>query len=304
MAEAFDDRRPFTRHDAVRAGVDPRILRTSRYRRIFRGVWIRSDAWTDDVPIRAALSLHPESAVATHFSAARLFDLPLPEHPFEHVTVFAADDRAYRAGIKSHVTQHRLPVLERRGLRTTHPFRTFVDLAGWISLVDLVVLGDALLRVVGARAEHLVEYCRTSTAYYSGLARQASAYVRDGVDSPMESRLRMLLVLAGLPEPEVNHTLLDDRGHVRRRFDLSYPDLKLIIEYDGRHHVERIDQWSSDLDRREELDDGDWKILVITAEGIYRHPERTIMRVRRNILLRGGGPLPAVDPAWALHFAS
>ena len=35
------------------------MLRTSLYRRIFRGVWVRRDAWTDDTPIDAALALHP-----------------------------------------------------------------------------------------------------------------------------------------------------------------------------------------------------------------------------------------------------
>jgi hypothetical protein len=39
---------------------------------------------------------------------------------------------------------------------------------------------------------------------------------RNGVDSPMESRLCMLLVLAGLPEPFVNHALRDETtGRVR-----------------------------------------------------------------------------------------
>jgi hypothetical protein len=59
----------------------------------------------------------------------------------------------------------------------------------------------------------------------------------------MESRLRMLLVLAGLPEPTVNHIVRDDRGNWVRRFDLAYPDLRIAIEYDGRHHIERQEQW-------------------------------------------------------------
>ncbi|MBY9075419.1 hypothetical protein K1X13_11365 [Nocardioides sp. WL0053] len=37
---ALDLRRPFTRADAVRAGISPRVLRTSRFRRIFRGVYV------------------------------------------------------------------------------------------------------------------------------------------------------------------------------------------------------------------------------------------------------------------------
>lgn len=302
--DSFDDRRPFTRADAVRAGVDPRILRTSRFRRIFRDVWIHRDAWTDETPIRGALHIHPPTACASHFSAARLFGLPVPEHPFEHVTVQAADERRYRAGIKSHVTERPLPVVRHRGLRVTHPLRTFVDLAGWLSLVDLVVLGDAMVRVLGIKATEIEAFCRESTDYYAGLARLGASYVRDGVDSPMESRLRMLIVLAGLPEPKVNHKLLDSRGRVRRRFDLSYPSIKLVIEYDGRQHIERIEQWTSDLDRREELDDGDWKILIVTSDGIYREPDRTLKRIRRNLILRGYGHVPPLDPAWTAHFTA
>ena len=89
-----------------------------------------------------------------------------------------------------------------------------------------------------------------------------------------------------------------------RRLDLSYPQIKLIIEYDGRHHVERVEQWTSDLDRREELDDGDWKILMVTSAGIYREPLRTLERIRRNLVLRGYGPLPRVNPAWKQHFSA
>ena len=156
------------------------------------------------------------------------------------MTVFEPDDRRYRREVKSHVTQQPLPVVTCHGRRVTHPFRTFVDLAGWISLVDLVVLGDAMLRVLKLRVDDLVAFCSSSTDYYAGLARDAASYVREGVDSPMETRLRMLIVLAGLPEPTVNHLLLDEQGRVRRRLDLSYPSIKLIIEYDGRQHVERI----------------------------------------------------------------
>jgi hypothetical protein len=81
------------------------------------------------------------------------------------------------------------------------------------------------------------------------------ALVRERVDSPMESRLRMLIVLAGLPEPRVNVTYGEEDGLVLRRYDLSWPEVRVIVEYDGRHHVERVEQWESDLERREAIDD-------------------------------------------------
>ena len=50
------------------------------------------------------------------------------------------------------------------------------------------------------------------------------------------------------------------------RFDLCYPSLKLIIEYDGRRHAEDSDQWLHDLKRREALDRMGWRILVVTSQ--------------------------------------
>lgn len=62
----------------------------------------------------------------------------------------------------------------------------------------------------------------------------------------MESRLRMLLVLAGFAEPQVNFILRDLAGDWSRRFDLCYRALKLIIEYDGEQHGD-LDHRDSDI---------------------------------------------------------
>ena len=119
----------------------------------------------------------------------------------------------------------------------------------------------------------------------------------------MESRLRMLIVLAGIPEPVVNATVRDVDGEVVRRFDLSWPEVRVIVEYDGRHHVERIEQWESDLDRREEIDDEGWRILVVVAAGIYTDPGRTVSRIFRLLRARGLEDLPdRPSEDWRPHF--
>ena len=68
-------------------------------------------------------------------------------------------------------------------------------------------------------------------------AAQAAAYVRAKVDSPMETRLRMLVVLAGLPEPVINLEVRDEDGEVLRKYDLAYPVVKVAVEFDGQVHV-------------------------------------------------------------------
>ena len=96
----------------------------------------------------------------------------------------------------------------------------------------------------------------------------------------METRLRLLIVLAGLPEPQVNVIVRIAGGKWRWRFDLCYPEYKLIIEYDGRQHAYDAEQWSNDLERREWLDQEGWRILIVISDGIYGDPLRTLHRVR------------------------
>lgn len=240
----------------------------------------------------AALALHPPSAFASHVDAARLLGLPVPDLAETHISVFRAQDRRSRPGIKSHVAARGSGVVRYRGLRLSAPFGMFVELAGVLSLVDLVVVGDAMLRVFRIPARRLVSECEQSTDRYAVAARRAAAYVREEVDSPMETRLRMLIVLGGLPEPDVNHKIRDEHGQVLMRFDLSYPALRLIVEYDGRQHADDTGQWNHDIDRRETLDDEEWRIIVVTSRGIFKQPFRTLQRVRKALAKRGCRDLP------------
>lgn len=120
----------------------------------------------------------------------------------------------------------------------------------------------------------------------------------------MESRLRMLIVLAGLPEPEVNLLVATDKeGIARRKYDLCWPEVRLIVEYDGRLHIERVEQWESDLGRREEIDDSGWRIIVVIAAGIYTYPGTTVTKLHRLLLERGHPRVPShLSDEWRRHF--
>ena len=97
--------RPFTRAQLREAGYDQSILRTTDFKQVMRGVWIHRDGVDDDTLIGAALAIHPEAAWASHLSAAKVLRLPVPDHPFAHVTVGKHEDRLFRAKIKPHVTK-------------------------------------------------------------------------------------------------------------------------------------------------------------------------------------------------------
>lgn len=300
---ALDTRRPFTRTAALRSGIRPRELGSPSYARVFTGIYLDAAVTlTPRLRVVAALLPFGEGAFASHASAARVLGLPIPTLADEHVTVLDKRHRRNRPGVVCHFVRE-AEVIEVDGIRVSGYERVFVELAGQLGLVDLVVVGDHLVRRRRTTIEKLRAVAAESMLPGTKQALAALRLVRERVDSPMETRLRLLLVLAGLPEPQVNLTIRDVNGVPTRRYDLCWPEARLIVEYDGRHHVERIEQWESDLDRREAIDDDGWRILVVTAKGVYSTPQRTVTKVWRLLAERGqpGVPLRLSDD-WRPHF--
>jgi hypothetical protein len=245
---------PFTLQRGLDAGLTERVLRGPAYQRLMHGVYAPAGVTpTTTVRARAALLLAPEGALLARHTAATVWGGVVPASPNIQL-VIPPGSRLRVSGIDARV-RRRPASLWHNGLPMTTPAQTFLDLASDLDLVDLVVLGDSLVRAGVAAPEDLVAAAAAHTGRHARRARRAAAYVRSGVDSPMESRLRMLLVLAGLPEPVVNHALRDEStGRVRYRLDLSYPQWRIAVEYDGRQHAENTAQWRWDVQRREDLD--------------------------------------------------
>ncbi|WP_432885786.1 hypothetical protein ACQPYH_02155 [Kribbella sp. CA-245084] len=118
------------------------------------------------------------------------------------------------------------------------------------------------------------------------LAREAAALVRSGVDSPMESRLRLLLILNGLPEPRIGYVVNDSAGGWLATPDLSYPELRFAIEYDGQHHLVDARQWRQDIRRRENLEREGWLVRVITSYDLLHAPGTVVARISQDLHTR------------------
>lgn len=114
---------------------------------------------------------------------------------------------------------------------------------------------------------------------------------------------RMLIVLAGLPEPTVNVKVYDAAGFLLYRFDLSYPDLKVVVEYDGRQHRDDLDQWDHDSDRADWFEANGWRYVPVFSRGIYKQPEKTLQRVHAALRDRGCRDLPRqLSDEWRAFF--
>ena len=95
----------------------------------------------------------------------------------------------------------------------------------------------------------------------------------------MESRIRVPLVLAGLP-PEVQYPLVL-RGR-RYRLDLAYPGRRIAVEYDGDDH-RTPRRARSDLVREAALAAAGWRVLRFDAEEVLFRPDRLVAPVRAEL---------------------
>ncbi len=305
----LDTRLPFTLREAVAAGVPAYALRSRRFKQVLRGIYVsREVVVTDEVMCRAALKAVPDpSAHVSHVSAARLHGLPVPELPDEHVTVTTAAARRRRRGVVCHVGPPGA-VTTRRGLRVSSPERVFAELAALVSLVDLVVVGDHVVRRELCTVERLRAAASNSPLPGRVRAKEAADLVRERVDSPVETRLRLLLRFAGLPEPVTNYEVRDARGLLLRRHDLALPEQRLAFEVQGRHHVEAQQTWESDIDRLEESNAEDWRTVQVPGRATYQAPGRVLRTAWRAMRQCGAPGVPAdfgqLSDLWRQHFRS
>ncbi|WP_458199620.1 DUF559 domain-containing protein [Blastococcus deserti] len=172
-------------------------------------------------------------------------------------------------------------VRPQRALPRTSRVRTAVDLVRRGQVDDGVVLLD---RLVAAGVVQLLDVrdavialprCRGSR-----LAREVADLADGLAESPQETRLRLLLLRAGLPAPTAQHRVFDEEGFVAR-LDFAYPDRKVAIEYDGAWHAEPR-QFARDRRRLNRLTAAGWRVIFVTAADL-RDPERLVRRIAAAI---------------------
>lgn len=240
-------------------------------------------------------------AVVSHLSAAVLWGFPLPTSLANPAVVHLTSQRGQRAVRRKDVVGHQ-GVLEADDIvagarvQCTSPLRTWFDLAGTLSLDELVMAGDYLLRrrnpftTVAELDAYLAR--RAGMPGYRP-AMRARALVRAGTDSPKETELRLLLTRHGLPEPAINVPMFDATGGWIQDPDLSYEREKIAIQYDGGHHANPT-QRRSDIFRDENARDAGWRVVVLTQWDLTPFAPgmepTAVTRVRAALAERGWTP--------------
>jgi very-short-patch-repair endonuclease len=232
--------------------------------------------------LQAALRRLPPVAVFSGRTAAWLHGLDVDPGELLEVTVPKHIGITTRSGMvvrRSALVANE--VVSRRGLPVTSALRTLLDVSCHAALVEGVVVADLALHAKLVKLDAL----HRSVQSYEGrrgvkALRRVVRHVEPASESPMETRLRMLLVTAGLPRPHAQAPIHDGAGHFLGRVDLYYPAARLGLEYDGAGHRTTLAQ---DNRRQNRLVDVGVRLLRFTAADIYNTPESVIALVRAHI---------------------
>ncbi len=291
--------RPFTTAQAKAFGLTGDALRGSRFVRLFRGVYACAQLpLTFVTRLNAALLAVGGDARATHVTGLRCYGVEIgPMLPLR-----LASARTHRSRCDGIQLIRRMRVADADG-PALRPEQCWVDACLDLDLVDAVIAADWLIHNEATTLATLTRFVE-ATDNWEGIrnARVALPYVREKVRSPRETVTRLMLVLAGLPEPDECNLNIYDGDRFIGCGDLVWLAFSLVVEYDGRQHGEDEQQWNHDIDRLDDFDDAHWRFVRVTNRRL-RTPRQTVRRVYKK-LVEGGytGPEPVFDERWSRLF--
>lgn len=298
--------RPFTVSEAAREGVSPRRLRHGSLNRLGKG--IRSESLTAELPlcvrVRPFVEVN-ERCAASHLTAVELLDLPRrrQKEPTQMFHVIRPEGAAHLN--RPHIVVHRMKLYEDEvtmvdGVAVTTVERTWLDMAEMLTVDELVVMGDSCVRrprveFEGRHAplctledlQRMIDRHRGKRGLRK--AKEAIRLIRVGSDSPQESLLRLAMVRAGLPEPELNVPIDARDGGRFLQADLSYKKYRIGIEYEGEGHGNEA-QVVRDISRSERYEALGWTEVRISKRHMVNDAKSAVAKIRTALIQAGWRP--------------
>lgn len=271
-------------------GLSERQLRSIDLERPTTGVRT-ADAPVSLVERAEAFSLvMPADSAFSHFTAAQLWGIPLSARMADddrlHIIHKGRDRRMRREGAVGHRGLEIRDTSLIGNLRVVGAADTWVDLGELtglgnpVGLDDLIVAGDAVARILGDIDPLRQALARRNRPRGKLMLLPALRMARLGAQSGMETRVRLLFVRAGLPEPELNAWIYTARGKLLGCADVAWRRHRVTGEYQGSEFHAGDDQKRKDRRRRKGFRDDGWRSGEIWADDM-----RT-SEARRKCVLR------------------
>lgn len=216
--------------------------RTRAWSTLHRGAYCASESLPSSKEelhrLRArAVAARSPHLVLSHVSAAALYGLPLwgVDLSAVHLTRLGTSGGRIGPGRRVHSADlEPLEIAEKGGVRLTSVARTLVDVGCSAAFGSAVISADAALhRKLVTPSELSVALGKTRHRRGAAAARRALIFADGRSESAGESLTRAVLHRAGLPEPRLQIRIYAPDGRFVGRVDLGYPELGLLIEFDG-----------------------------------------------------------------------
>jgi hypothetical protein len=239
-------------------------------------------------------------------TAALLWRLPVPfrlvsDLTLIEVSTFAPLTPPRGAGVKgSSISARFAHTRLHLGKHVLDPPSIWATFGPRLALPDLVALGDAVIRtprypgnfrepqdVRLGTPEELMSLAQEKRRVGRGLLLKALPLLRDGAASAPESHLRLAVIEAGLPEPELDFDVYDDQGMFLGCSELAYPALKLALEYEGDHHRTDAAQWNRDIQKYRDYARAGWETIRVTRSLLYPRRRELVVQIREALMRRG-----------------
>lgn len=302
---------PFSAAEARQLGLSQEHLRGKAFAKVSQGIHRPVD-WDFDLrEASRALSAQSPGAWISHVTAARIHGLILPPWLSDskelHLSKPKALPEARRTGITGHTVLASQDEVEMDvDLWISTRARTWLDLARTLPLRDLICMGDQLIRIPRPEFEDRSDPFATLESLWKMVgrhpnlqgivrAREALDLMRVGSDSAPETLMRLAMLDAGLPEPELQISLWDRPGSPSA--DAGYRARCISLHYDGAHHLDELQRYS-DRRRNKAFEAAGWTVLVFTQEDYAGGFEQAVLRIRAALRQ------PLTDPAVASGFAA
>lgn len=299
--------RVFLYREAIEAGYDDKsvraLLRAGEWQKVRHGSFTFADVWSaadkaeqHRIFARAVLRTAKAPAVLSHTSSivehtGTFWDLDLSE---AHIS--RKDGRTGRraAGVRQH--QGRLlegDITHVNGVEITSATRAALELSTVTDTERSLIVVNGLLNEKLTTMEALLERNEASIKRWPRtLKTDLVLRLADGrIESVGETRAFHLFWRQGIPRPEPQFDIYDERGTWIARVDFAWPDHKVFVEFDGKSKYQKLladgedpgdvvfrEKKREDLIRRVT----GWTCIRLTWADLYS-PEATGARIHRAL---------------------
>lgn len=279
----LDLARPFTRADALRAGLTPDhlkwLLTTGSVRHMLRGVYVAlATAESLELRVAALRLVVPDRSVVVDETAgwlhgATMILAPQSEPRVPAVHVFHRDAGCrLRNGVTASGERWLLDrdVEQIGGIQVTTPLRTATDLGRLRHRDQALASIDSLLGLGAFTHDELMGEVARFAGYRGVIQLRTLAPLGDArAQSPGESALRLRWLDAHLPAPQPQHPVTGPHGQTRW-LDLADPTVRFAAEYDGERHHSLTSDVLHDEERRWFLTEHlGWILVVLRRTDVF-----------------------------------